>query len=48
MRGAIPGREPHLLKKRATKIPQRWKHIKTHNENAIRSMEIYQKKRKAK
>ena len=48
MRGAIPGREPHLLKKkRANKIPsKRWKHIKTHNENAIRSMEIYQKKRK--
>ena len=48
MRGAIPGREPHLFKKkRANKISsKRWKHIKTHNENAIRSMEIYQKKRK--
>ena len=40
MRGAIPGREPHLFrKKRAKKIPRkRWRHIKTHNSNAVKNI----------
>lgn len=50
MRGAIPGREPHLFrKKRAEKIPRkRWKQIKTHNENAMKNIIAYKEMKKQK